>query len=247
MRTFKPLLLASSLALMASPMLAVADDSPWDASASLSYVLQNGNSKSEALNGKVGVGYQWNKWSISFKGEGGSTRTRKASTRVEERTAEKYYLELREDRSLTDADFLYHLTTYLNDNFTAYAYQLNDSLGYGRKLINNEVHKLEAEIGPGFRLREYRGPGYTEKDATLHVGVKYLWQISESTEFREILQDDIARGGDYTVRNEVGLSTMLNSRLAFDVSHVLVRNSVVPVGTKNSDSTVTVSLTYKFK
>lgn len=235
---------------MLAPALASAADadvSPWDASASLSYILQNGNSKSESLAGKVGLGYEWKKWTVNFKGEGNNTRTRSTATRNMERTAEKYYAELREERKLTQVDFLYHLTTYQNDNFSAYSFQLNDSLGYGRKLIITDIHKLEAEIGPGYRQREFRGPGYVEKNATLHLGVNYSWQITESTQFREIVQDDMTKGGDYTVRAETGLSTMLNSRLAFDVTHLVTYNSVVPTENKKTDTQVTVSLTYKLK
>lgn len=241
--------------LLMSPMAsALAADAPppppWQGSASLSYIIQNGNSSSQAVYAKGEIAHQWSDWMVSLKGEGGSTRSRDDTTGRMVRTAEKYYTELREERKITENNYLYNLTTYLNDNFSGYQYQATDSIGYGRRLINTATQQLDLEAGPGYRVRELDrddpiNPAGKEESGILHLGAKYGWQITKSTKFSENLQDDIAKTGGYTVRAETGLTTLLNSHLAFSVTHLLTRNSEVPEGVHNTDSQVTLSLVYK--
>lgn len=259
MNTFKKrsLSLTSLLLLASAPALAAdatpaAPVSPWKGSASLSYIIQNGNSESEAVYGKGDVARQWQKWMVSLKGEGGSTRSEDAATDEKVRTAEKYYGELREERKLNEANYLYHLSTFLNDNFSGYQYQVTDSLGYGRQIFKTTTQQLKVEIGPGYRVRKLEddapnNPGDKEESGILHLGANYGWQITESTKFTEVVQDDIAKTGGYSVRAETGLTTMLNSHLAFSVTHLLTHNSEVPDGTHNTDSQVTLSLVYTLK
>lgn len=233
---------------------AQAEDAPvntWRGNASLSYIVQNGNSVSRAIYGKGEVAHDWRKWMVSLKGEGGSTQTRDDTTRDLERTAEKYYGELREERKIDDRNYIYHLTTYLNDNFSGYQYQLTDSLGYGRTLFKTETQQLDFEAGPGYRVRKLEhddpvDPDAKEEDAILHLGAKYSWQITQSTKFTENLQDDIGKL-NWTIRAETGLTTLLNSHLAFSVTHLVRRTSRVPDGTHKSDSQVTLSLVYTYK
>jgi putative salt-induced outer membrane protein YdiY len=246
-------LLAATLLLSAH---AFAEDTPqanpWQGSAALSYIVQNGNSDSQAVYGKGDISHQWQKWMVSLKGEGGSTRSRDDTTDKMVRTAEKYYAELREERKLDEANYLYHLSTFLNDNFSGYDYQVTDSLGYGRRIFKTDSQQLDGEIGPGYRVRKLEDndpvhPGDKEESGVLHLGMKYAWQITESSKFTETAQDDIAKTGGYTVRTETSLTTMLNSSLAFSVTHLLTYNSEVPDGIHKTDSQVTLSLVYKLK
>lgn len=247
---------AAPSAAAATPAPAAPATPVWHGSASLSYIVQNGNSVSRSVYGKGEIGRDWRKWAVSLKGEGGSTRTRDDTSRQLERTAEKYYGELREERKIDDKNYLYHLTTYLNDNFSGYQYQLTDSLGYGRTLFKTTTQQLDVEAGPGYRVRKLErtapvppatvAPHGKEEDAILHLGAKYFWQITESTKFTENLQDDIGKL-NWTLRAETGLTTLLNSRLAFSVTHLVTRTSKVPDGTHKSDSQVTLSLVYTYK
>lgn len=240
----------------AAPAPAAPATPVWHGNAALSYIVQNGNSVSRAVYGKGEIGRDWRKWAVSLKGEGGSTQTRNATSRQLERTAEKYYGELREERKLDDLNYIYHLTTYLNDNFSGYEYQLTDSLGYGRTLFKTATQQLDFEAGPGYRVRKLEhttpvppatvAPHGKEEDGILHLGAKYFWQITQSTKFTENLQDDIGKL-NWTVRAETGLTTLLNSHLAFSVTHLVTRTSEVPDGTHKSDSQVTLSLVYTYK
>src|SRR5690606_32837905 len=178
-RTALPL--TSLLLLGAAPAFA-ADDAapanPWQGSAALSYIIQNGNSESEAVYGKGDIARQWQKWLVSLKGEGGSTRSEDSTTGDKVRTAEKYYGELREERKLDDANYLYHLSTFLNDNFSGYQYQVTDSLGYGRLVFKTDTQQLNVEAGPGYRVRKLEdddpnNPGDKEESGILHLGAKY--------------------------------------------------------------------------
>ncbi len=254
MTVLKKTLLATALLSMTAPVFAADAEqpkSPWEGAASLSYIIKNGNSNSRAVYAKGNVAYNWTKWRVALKGEGGSTVSEDDTTGEMERTSEKYYAELREERKLTDADYLYHLTTWLNDNFSGYQYQITDSIGYGRKIFDTDTQQLSVEIGPGYSVRQREdndpvNPSDKEEDAIVHLGVKYAWQITESTEFTEDFQADA--GSDNTsIRAETGITTMLNSHLALSVAHLLTRNSDVPYDTENTDSQVTISLTYKFK
>lgn len=227
------------------------EESPWDGSASLSYIIENGNSTSRSLYGEGELSYQWDKWFIGAKANGGSDKSKDSSTGDLERTSEKYYAELREERNFNKKDYLFHLTTFKNDNFSSYAYQASDSLGYGRRLITTEIHNLSAEIAPGYRQRKLRDPNpgtsRTERDAIIHVGLNYSWQITENTEFKEDIQSDIAKSNDYNLRFKTDITTMLSEHFAFSIGHLLTRDAQVEDGDHKTDSQLTISLTYKMK
>lgn len=225
--------------------------SPWKGKAALSYIVKNGNSHSNSLYAKGAISYSWTKWQVSLKGEGGRERSRNDTTHDMQRTSEKYYGELREERNISESNYLYHLTTFENDNFSGYRYQLSDSLGYGRRLLHTKSQQLSVEVGPGYRLRKYRDnstlehAGEKQQSALLHLGVTYDWQLTESTQFSEDFQEALANKGGYSVRAETSLTTMLNSHLAFSVAHLLTHDSEVPINSAKTDSQITMSLVYK--
>lgn len=225
--------------------------SPWKASASLSYIIENGNSSSRAVYGKASASYQWTKWKVGGLIQGGSTRSKSDITGDMERTSEEYYAELREERKITENDYLYNLTTFKNDNFSGYQYTLTDSIGYGRQLIATDTQSLTVVAGPGYRQRKLRYPlpsdEEIQRDAMLHLGAEYHWQITESTAFSQTLQDDIVDSDDSTIRSETALTTMLNSHLAFKVSYLMTHHTQVPDYTHNTDSKMILSLEYTYK
>lgn len=245
--TLIALLMSSAPALAATTPTPA---SPWEGKAALSYIVKNGNSHSNSLYAKGSIAYSWTKWQVSLKGEGGRERSRDDKSHDMRRTSEKYYAELREERDIGEDNYFYHQTTFENDNFSGYRYQLTDSLGYGRRLLKTDTQHLSVEVGPGYRLRKYRDDtlehaGEKQQSALLHLGLTYDWQLTESTQFTESFQESLANKGGYSVRAETALTTMLNSHLAFSVAHLLTHDSEVPANSEKTDSQITMSLVYK--
>jgi putative salt-induced outer membrane protein len=241
-------ILAATLAIVfTAPTMAAEEEapaSPWAGKASLGYLATSGNTENSNLNTAFEVGYTAGQWThvldaaAIYADEDSDT------------TAEAYAVGWKSERKLSDANFLFGRLDWRKDRFSGYEEQFSQTVGYGRRLIDNERHSLNAEIGVGARQSELVDPlglgnGETENETILTGGLYYKWALSETA---ELTQDLLAESGSENTyfESKTALSAKLVGNLALVASYTIKNNSDVPLGTEKTDTFTALSLEYSF-
>ena len=231
------------VAALAAPLSSLAQEaqepaSPWSGKATLGYLATSGNTENSTLNSGFEVGYAVNKWAHLF--------TAKAVNASENNvtTAEAYDAGWKSERKITNHGFLYGRLDWRKDRFGGFDTQFAQTVGYGRRLIDKDKHKLNAEIGAGARQSEAQDG--TETSETIATGgLYYKWLFSESAEFRQDLS--VEAGSDNTYLESVtAVKSTLVGDLALVASYTIKHNTDVPALTEKTDTYTALSLEYAF-
>lgn len=228
--------------LLLAPLALFAQESeepgPWAGKASLGYLATSGNTENSTLNTAVEVSYSTDNWVHS------ANAFALNASENELTTAEAYEFGWKSERRISDHDFLFARAKWRKDLFGAYATQFSQTLGYGRRLIDNDAHKLNAEVGVGARQSELQDT--TEENETVFTGgLYYTWQLSDTAQFRQSLSIESGDENRYT-ESVTALSAKLLGDLALVASYTIKHNSDVPPLTEKSDRYTALSLEYSF-
>ena len=159
-------ILIAVLAIAPLPLLAeeAEEQSPWAGKATLGYLATSGNTENSTLNTGFEVGYTSGQWAHLLEAAAIS------ASENEDTTAEAYDLGWKSERKISDKDFLFGRLQWRKDNFGAFDTQFSQTLGYGRRLVDNDKHKLNLELGVGARQSELQLLGSKEKETIFTVG-----------------------------------------------------------------------------
>ena len=136
------------------------------------------------------------------------------------------------------------LIAWNQDKFSGYDQQIREVVGYGKRLIDTDVHKLNGEIGGGARQADLRD-GASQDEAIIRLSGDYLWNISETAEFTQTLS--IESGSDNTFTEAVTkLTAQIRGNFSVILSYTIRNNSDVPVGIEKTDTFTAVALEYTF-
>ena len=235
------LLLVTALAITPLSLFAeeTEEQSPWAGKATLGYLATSGNTENSTLNSGFEVSYTSGKWTHLLEAAAISASENEVTT------AEAYDLGWKSERKITDQDFLFGRLQWRKDNFGAFDTQFSQTVGYGRRLIDNDKHKLNLELGVGARQSETQLLGLSENETIFTAGGYYKWQFSETAEFRQDLT--IEAGGENTYTESVtAVSAKLLGKLALVASYTIKNNSDVPPLTEKTDTYTALSLEYLF-
>lgn len=215
-----------------------APESPWEGKATLGYLATSGNTENTTLNTGFEVGYTRGKWTHMLDAAAIN------ATEDESTTTEAYDLGWKSERNITDKDFVFGRLNWRKDRFGGFDTQFSQTLGYGRRLIDNDKHKLNAEIGVGARQSESQD-GTEEDETVFRGGMYYKWLFSETTEFRQDLTAEGGKDNTY-VESVTALSAKLIGDLALVASYTVKHNTDVPPLTEETDTYTALSLEYAF-
>ena len=159
-------------------------------------------------------------------------------------TAEAYDVGWKSERNITDHDFLFGRLDWRKDSFGGFDTQFSQTVGYGRRLLDADKHKLNAEIGAGARQSETQ-LGVEENETVFRGGMYYKWLISETSEFR---QDVTAEGGEDNtyVESVSALSAKVFGDVALVASFTVKHNTDVGPNLEKTDTYTALSLEYAF-
>ena len=237
-------LLAGAVLLLATSSVIAAEekkkdkDSPWAITAGLGYVSTSGNTNTDTLIFKIDAAYEIEKWKHEVKFD-----TLNAST-DDVSTADRMRLNAQSNYKFRKRDYFFGSFYWEDDEFSGFEYQTKLIIGYGRKIINTDKHKLDGEVGPGYR---YFKPDNLPSDdeALLRLAGKYKWIISDYSNFTQDLFYDYGEEQEEW-RSVTALRTSIYESLALRLQYEVRYLDIVPVGTDNYDRTTTVSLDYEF-
>ncbi len=202
-------------------------------------VFARGNSETETANARLALDYERERWanettfSFIYGRDSGETN------------ASRFVLTNKTDYNLDEKSYILGALRYDRDRFSAFTYQSTIAIGYGRRLIDNETHRLKGEIGPGFRVAELRTSDETETDLIVRGFLDYRWKISDTTNLTNRLL--VESGSDNTfVENSLALGVSINARLSLKAGVAVRHNTDVDPGRERTDTLSTVNLVYNF-
>ena len=237
-------LFGAALVLAASNVQAAEEEkkekeSPWSTTAGLGYVNTSGNTNTETLVFKFDTAYEIEHWKHELHFD-----TLNAST-DNITTADRKRLSAQSNYKFRPRDYFYGNFTYEDDKFSGFEYQAKFSLGYGRKLLTLEKHKLDVEIGPGYRNFKVDNALDSEDEALLRLAGFYKWKISDYSEFNQDLIGDFGEDQDEW-RSVTALRTSINKSFSLRMTYTVRYLDVVPAGNDNYDRETAVTLDYTF-
>lgn len=214
------------------------DDGPWSGKATLGYLATSGNTENSNLNTGFELGYVPGKWAHLLSARAIYAAENNVTT------TEAYELAFKTERSISEQDFLFGRLAWRKDRFSSYETQFSQTVGYGRRLINRDAHKLNAEIGVGSRQSDLVD-GTSENEFIVRGGLDYRWILNDTAEFTQVLS---VESGDTNTYSEsiTALKASLLGELALVASYTIKNNSDVVPGTEKTDTYTALSLEYAF-
>lgn len=215
----------------------------WSGNAELGFIRTNGNSDTESFNGKFKIVRNKKPLKTSLKLE---ALTSKESG---DTSKEKYLSEVKADYSIAEKEYIASSLSYEDERFSGYEYKSVLSVGYGYRLWNTENGELDIELGPGYRrssLEERNDKG--EKVVSEAIGRFALNLTANLSENAIFTEEFTVEGSDSSVvyKSDMGLQSTLVGALAMKINYQVKYTDNVPEDTKNTDSTVGVTLVYGF-
>jgi putative salt-induced outer membrane protein YdiY len=255
-KTIAAMLLAAGLPAVSVAAEDAATDegsevSKWSGDIGIGLLFKRGNTNSDSTNANVNMARDSEKWRHTFKADANNEKEEDPDTEEYNRTDENYFASYKLDRKLGEdaKNYLFNVLTYQKDNFSGYHYEASYAIGVGRRWIDSDLQTLDAEIGPGYRVKclepqdTYMSCHNSEEDAIARIGIKYELRVSDNTTFKEDFSTEVGEEGADT-RAETSLTTAINSSFALRLRHLLEHNSSVPPGTKETDHTFSVGVVY---
>ncbi len=211
----------------------------WSGKATLGYLATTGNTENSNLNTGLEIGYDTERWHHLARAAAIQ------ATENDTTNAEAYELGWKSEWDMSEKSFLFGRLVWRKDRFGPYNTQFSQTVGYGRRLIDNERHKLNANIGAGARQSEDQF-GIKNDETIVRGGMDYVWQLSETAKFS---QDLLAEAGDANTYLEsvTALSATLVGQMALVASYTIKHNTDVPPLTEKTDTYTALSLEYTFK
>jgi len=239
--------LAVSVALITANVSA-AESEPvapaWKGEAELGVVATRGNTRTQTVSAKATVTKETAGWRHNAKAEALNSASRDKVTGDDTTTAERYIVSGKSDYKFSEHDYVFGNVIYENDHFSGYDYRMNETLGYGRRLLHSNELTLDVEAGPGARQSKPL-TGDTKSEFVFHVGGNFAWKLSPAATFTEEVSSDI--GDDATISKSVtALKAQVAGNLAMKASLTVKHTSTVPVGVNKTDAETALTLVYAY-
>jgi putative salt-induced outer membrane protein len=213
---------------------------PWEITGGLGLALTDGNSNTLTLAATLDALKEWGPW----KSKTVVRITYAQADSVE--TASEWILIERFDRMLSERASVFLDLWLEHDEFESLNYRIQPTAGYRRRLVKKETFELWGNVGGGFVHNEYRVNPDTE--AIGQLGINFTWQITKNLKYEQVitLYPSISEGGEGRLVFAAKFTTPISDQV--DASLVITDqyNSNPPLGVKNNDLTVILSLAVKF-
>ncbi len=225
----------------------------WKADSELGLVLTDGNTETQTINTKFQLEQEWTKW--RNKAELIVLNTAEDN----ETSAEKYFISDKVDYKLKGANYLFGQLSYEDDRFSGFDFQATLSLGYGYRVLENNIHTLDLEFGPGYRVSKVQVTETTtvngvvtevedtedENETVARAALDYDYKISETAAFEQDFS--VEAGSDNTISKSVtALKAQIQGSLAMKFSISVKYTEEVPDDKENTDTETAVTLVYSF-
>ncbi|CAM3961874.1 DUF481 domain-containing protein [Arcobacter cloacae] len=183
----------------------------------LSYVKTSGNSNTNTFSAKLETMTK-----ISEKGSFKAKGSALYSENNEQKSANKYDIEIDYHHMLSNKVYSYIGANYVKDQFSDYDYRLNIGPGIGYKFFEDEVQTLDIQGGLDYAFDKYSDSTKDEYIAP-RSEINYRYKINENLEFKQMLNYLISLEDSekYFISSESSLAVKMTKNLSLGVSYRL--------------------------
>ena len=211
----------------------------------LSIVNTTGNSDTLAVAGKNEMTYKFtDKWTGSWVA--GALYNKSDG----DKTAERYYTDLRADYALTDRWYAYGLASWLRDEFAGFDNSIGIGPGIGYKFLIGPKHFLVGETGLNYAYEDYSDPDEdNEQFLEGRLFGKYEWAFTEKTNFSQSLEyrQSFKSGSTWKLNSETALISAITDILALKISYsVFYNNDPRPDDLDKTDTILSTALVISY-
>jgi putative salt-induced outer membrane protein len=236
----------------------------WTGSGEFGFASATGNSRSQNINGKLGLNQENEQWKNSFFLDG--LRSKSQQTVVDSNgatveqfntTANRYDGGASVGYKLDPRSYIVGAARYEHDDFGANVWQGIVSLGYGYIALKDDRNELSFEIGPGYKRYRPADTIVVVDDQPVHVQqpnesemvarglINYKFKLTTNTSFEDTFLMEAGSKNTY-LQNDAGLAVSMTKKLALKVGFQVRHNSDVLPGIKKMDTLTTTNLVYSF-
>jgi putative salt-induced outer membrane protein len=236
---------AAALLLPVSPAFA-----QWTGKGQLGVILETGNGDSLNANARAEVKRTIDDWqhrlaaSVIYEADEGDT------------SSQSWEVEGDSRYSFNPRDFWFGGFRYQNDRFSGFRYQATIAVGIGRRYIDSDRTKLTGHFGIGLKSTETRDaidpatqllvPGAKTDSVAAVGGLDWEHKVSDTTTVYNKFAFEAAQQNNF-VRNEIGVSVAMTSRLALAVAYTVRYNTDPPVVYDKTETLLTANIVYEVK
>jgi putative salt-induced outer membrane protein len=219
-------------------VLAEEESSGWSGNVAAGYLKSTGNTEESNTDIDLGVTYTAKPWEHSLQGRVNG------STDEEGTSAEAYSLKFKSTYDFDPKNYSFGALNWNKDRFAGYTRQIFATVGYGRRILNNETFVLNAEIGAGY-TKQWPSDAEKEDGASAAFGGDFTWNFSKTASFEQkallFLTDD-----NNFWESTSSVKSTLTETLALVVSYTIKRNSDAPGDDEKEDTLTSIRLDYSF-
>jgi len=251
----KPTVVIAILALCAAG-IAVADDAPppqgWSGKGELGVVEAKGNTNADTVNAKLGLADQVGPWKHTLTVNLLEAKTNNVTS------ANRKDAAWQTNYDFTKESFVYGNVSYIDDQFSGFAYQANATVGLGHKFIDSGATKLTMQLGAGFGQLQPETPitnpegnvigevkGAKENAGVVQGEIKFEHAFTVTTKVLEDLKVTYADINTY-IQNDLALQVKISTKLALSLAYGVRHNTNPTTGTRATDTLSTVNMVYSF-
>jgi putative salt-induced outer membrane protein len=240
------LLIALSILLIAASAFGEEEKKIWSGTGEAGLLMTTGNSETDSVNAKAGLKYEKGHLlaEVGAAALYSSEETEIDGEKEDKVSAEKYNYNAKLGYKFDPVNYVFVNGDYEDDRFSGYDYRTTYSVGYGRKVIDNDTVKFDIEIGPGYRYDRLEG-GETEDEAIVRGWTMFNYKFSDAVSFQQDLT--VIAGSDNTNTKSVSaLKTQIIGALSMKMSYTVDHNSTVPADKDKTDTETALTLVYDF-
>jgi len=211
---------------------------PLEGSVKLGYLATSGNTETSSLNTGVEATYTVNRWQHEATASAINASENKVTT------AEAYEAGWKTGWDITDRDFVFGRLNWRKDRFAGIDTQFSQTVGYGRRIIDTDAHKLNGEVGAGARQSKDQ-LGVSDSESIVTGALNYKWKFSDTAEFGQDLRVEIGNNNTFS-ESVTSITATLIGAFRLVATFTIRNNSDVPVGTETTDTRTAIALEYGF-
>jgi putative salt-induced outer membrane protein YdiY len=240
MKTARATCIAVFLGFMIPAAAAAQDDEPelgWHDVAEITFVLTEGNAKSNTLGGRNLLEYLWSNARLSF--DAGAIRTESTTVEKtavgdsqefqvveqsdEEVTAENYFVRSRYDRDISDTFFWFVGSGWDRNTFAGIENRYNGVGGVGNIWYESDVSGFRTDYGVTYTYQD-NVEDEDEGFSGLRIGSDYWRQLTGNTRFDSVLflDENLSEGSDFRIDFTNSLAVSMSENLALKASYQLL-------------------------
>lgn len=216
----------------------------WTGDIEFGYVNTTGNTEESSMKSKADITRERDAWRFTIFYDSLNTES------DDERTAERYFYSNRLAYAYSEHNYSFAYASYDDDRFSGFDYQATASVGYGRRIYNQEDLKWDFEVGPGYRYSKYddSDPTITEDDeeeVIIRLFTKLDWGFTDTTTFGQSIS--VEAGEENTISKSItSLKTEIIGSLSLKLSYTIKYTEEVPADKKHADEETAITLAYSF-